>query len=40
MIKKIKVVHVANFDLGLKIHLGDYMRYQRQQGYGKQIFYT
>jgi len=31
--KQIKVVHVANFDLGLKIHLGNYMRYQRDQGY-------
>jgi len=31
--KPIKVVHVANIDVGLKIHLGNYMRYQRDQGY-------
>lgn len=31
--KQIKIVHIANFDLGLKIHLGNYMRYQRDQGY-------
>jgi glycosyltransferase involved in cell wall biosynthesis len=31
--KQIKVVHIVNFDLGLKIHLGNYMRYQRDQGY-------
>lgn len=30
---KIRVVHVANSDVGLKIHLGNYMRYQRDQGY-------
>ena len=31
--KQIKIVHVANYDLGLKIHLGNYMQYQREQGY-------
>ncbi|MGD9002261.1 MAG: glycosyltransferase family 4 protein [Anaerolineae bacterium] len=31
--KQIKVVHVANIDVGLKVHLGNYMRYQRDQGY-------
>ena len=33
MRKKIKVVHIANFDLGLKVHLGNYMRYLCDQGY-------
>lgn len=31
--RRIRVVHVANMDVGLKIHLGNYMRYQLQQGY-------
>jgi glycosyltransferase involved in cell wall biosynthesis len=31
--KQIKVVHLANIDMGLKHHLGNYMRYQRSQGY-------
>jgi glycosyltransferase involved in cell wall biosynthesis len=30
---RIKVVHVANLDLGLKVHLGNYMQYLREQGY-------
>jgi glycosyltransferase involved in cell wall biosynthesis len=33
LMKQTKIVHIANFDLGLKIHLGNYMRYQRDQGY-------
>jgi hypothetical protein len=31
--RKIRLVHVVNFDLGLKIHIANYMRYQLQQGY-------
>jgi hypothetical protein len=31
--QSIRVVHIANIDVGLKIHLGNYMRYQRSQGY-------
>ena len=31
--RTVKVVHVANIDVGLKVHLGNYMRYQRDQGY-------
>ncbi|GAB4471740.1 MAG: glycosyltransferase family 4 protein [Anaerolineae bacterium] len=27
------MVHVANIDVGLKVHLGHYMQYQRDQGY-------
>lgn len=29
----IRLVHIANFDLGMKIHLGNYLRYLRAQGY-------
>jgi len=32
-VSAIRVVHVANFDLGMKIHLGNYLRYLRDQGY-------
>ena len=31
--EKIKLVHLVNFDLGLKIHIGNYLHYQRKQGY-------
>lgn len=31
--KQISLVHVANIDVGLNVHLGNYMRYQRSQGY-------
>jgi glycosyltransferase involved in cell wall biosynthesis len=31
--RRIKVVHISNLDVGLKVHLGNYMRYQRDQGY-------
>lgn len=31
--RRIRVVHVSNLDVGLKIHMGNYMRYQRDQGY-------
>ncbi len=37
MMKKIKLAHVVNFDLGLKIHIGNYLRYQREQGYDVSI---
>jgi glycosyltransferase involved in cell wall biosynthesis len=30
---KIKLVHLVNFDLGLKIHIANYLRYQKEQGY-------
>lgn len=29
----IKIVHVVNFDLGIKIHIGNYLQYQLEQGY-------
>jgi glycosyltransferase involved in cell wall biosynthesis len=32
-VKNIRLVHVVNFDLGLKIHIANYMRYQLDQGY-------
>jgi glycosyltransferase involved in cell wall biosynthesis len=32
-VTQIKVVHLANIDMGLKHHLGNYMSYQRTQGY-------
>lgn len=31
--RKIKVVYLVNFDLGLKIHLRNFLRYQQHQGY-------
>ena len=31
--KKIKVVYLVNFDLGLKIHIRNFLRYQQEQGY-------
>jgi glycosyltransferase involved in cell wall biosynthesis len=31
--RQIRVLHVANIDVGLKYHLGNYMSYQRNQGY-------
>jgi glycosyltransferase involved in cell wall biosynthesis len=31
--KKIKVVHLSNIDVGLKIHLGNYMSYLQDQGF-------
>jgi len=33
MQKRIRLVHLVNFDLGLKIHIGNYLRYQLEQGY-------
>jgi len=30
---KVKLVHLVNFDLGLKIHIANYLRYQKEQGY-------
>ncbi len=35
--KKIKVVHLANLDVTLPIHIGNYVRYQRAQGYDVSI---
>jgi glycosyltransferase involved in cell wall biosynthesis len=31
--RSIKVAHIANFDIGLRVHLGNYMLYLRDQGY-------
>lgn len=33
MRKRIRLVHLVNFDLGLKIHIGNYLQYQLEQGY-------
>ncbi len=35
--KRIKVVHLANLDVTLPIHIGNYVRYQRAQGYDVSI---
>jgi glycosyltransferase involved in cell wall biosynthesis len=34
---KIKVVHLSNYDVGLRIHMRNYMRYLRDQGYDVSI---
>lgn len=31
--RRIKVLHITNFDLGVKIHLGNYMQHLADQGY-------
>jgi glycosyltransferase involved in cell wall biosynthesis len=33
MMKQIRVIHLSNYDLGLKVHLQNYLRYQKRQGY-------
>lgn len=32
-VRRIKVVHLDNLDVGLRVHLGNYMRYLQAQGY-------
>ncbi len=33
----LRVVHLINYDVGIRIHLGNYLRYLRTQGYDVQI---